>query len=90
LSIVLLESWLEGTPALVANGSPVLRAHCEASSGGFTFDSYEEYRDALDRLRDDEGMRTDMGAAGRTYVVECYSWPAVRARFQRALEQFVG
>ena len=49
LSIVLMEAWLEGTPALVAPGSDVLREHAERSGGGLVFDSYESYRDAVDR-----------------------------------------
>lgn len=87
LSIVLLEAWLEGTPALVAGGSDVLREHCERSGGGLTFDSYEEFSDALDRLREDEGERARLGAAGRAYVLENYSWPAVRDRFGSAVEK---
>ena len=86
LSIVLLETWLDGTPALVARRSDVLRNHCEVSGGGLTFDSYEDYRDALDELRADPEERTRMGAAGRAYVTEVYSWPAVRRRFESAAE----
>jgi glycosyltransferase involved in cell wall biosynthesis len=89
LSIVLLEAWLEETPALVAGGSDVLREHCKRSGGGFPFNSYEEFRDALDRLRDDEDVRIRMGAAGRAYVLEEYSWPAVRGRFESAVAKFV-
>ena len=50
LSIVLMEAWLEGTPALVSSGSEVLREHVERSGGGLAFDSYEDFRDAVDRL----------------------------------------
>jgi glycosyltransferase involved in cell wall biosynthesis len=88
LSIVLLETWLERTPALVAGDSPVLKEHCQASGGGFTFDTYEEYRDGLDRLREDPALRSRMGETGRTYVAEKYNWPAVRERFASAVELF--
>ena len=86
LSIVLLETWLEGTPALVAGASAVLREHCDESGGGCAFDTYEEYRDALDRLRDDPALRSELGEAGRAYVTERYNWPAVRERFAAAVE----
>ena len=86
LSLVLMEAWLEGTPSLVAGGSPVLREHRDRSGGGFVFDSYESYRDALDRLRDEPELGAEMGEAGRRYVLEEYGWPVVRRRFRRALE----
>lgn len=86
LSIVLMEAWLEGTPALVASGSAVLREHCERSGGGFAFDSYAEYRDALDRLRGEPEVRQQMGEAGHRYVLDEYGWPAVRQRFRTAVE----
>jgi glycosyltransferase involved in cell wall biosynthesis len=82
LSLVLLEGWLEGTPAVVAVGSDVMREHCDRSGGGFLFGSYERYREALDRLVADAELRRTMGAAGRAYVLEHYSWPAVTKRLE--------
>ena len=86
LSIVLMEAWLEGTPALVDEGSAVLREHAERSGGALLFDSYESYRDGLDRLRAEPATREQLGAAGREYVLGAYGWPAVRARFREAVE----
>lgn len=86
LSIVLMETWLEGTPALVAAGSEVMREHVERSGGGLAFDSYESYRDGVDRLLDDPGRARSMGEAGREYVLQEYSWPAVRQRFRDTVE----
>jgi glycosyltransferase involved in cell wall biosynthesis len=85
-SIVLMEAWLEGTPALVATGSDVMREHVERSRGGLTFGSYEEYRDGVDALLADEDRRRQLGEAGKTYVLEQYSWPAVRQRFRDTVE----
>jgi glycosyltransferase involved in cell wall biosynthesis len=86
-SIVLMEAWLEGTPALVATGSDVMRDHVERSGGGLTFDSYESYRDGVDRLLDDPNRARGMGGAGRDYVLQEYSWPAVGQRFRDTIEQ---
>ena len=86
LSIVLMEAWLEGTPALVDEGSAVLREHAERSGGALLFDSYESYRDGLDRLRAEPATREQLGAAGREYVLGAYGWPVVRARFREAVE----
>ena len=87
LSIVLMESWLEGTPALVATRSDVMREHVERSRGGFTFDTYEEYRDGVDALLAQEHRRKEMGDAGRQYVLEEYGWPVVRERFRATVEE---
>jgi glycosyltransferase involved in cell wall biosynthesis len=87
LSIVLMEAWLEGTPALVAAGSDVLRDHCEASGGGILFDSYESFRDGLDRLLSDEDLRDSAGQAGRHYVLKRYNWDAVTERLAAAVER---
>jgi glycosyltransferase involved in cell wall biosynthesis len=89
LSLVLMEAWLEGTPCLAAAESEVMKEHCERSGGGFPFDSYESFRDALDRLREDSELRRRMGAAGRDYVLATYGWPQVRERFQQTVESLV-
>jgi glycosyltransferase involved in cell wall biosynthesis len=82
LSIVLLESWLEGIPALVSAGSDVMREHCENSGGGFAFRDYDQFAESLNRLASDEGLRREMGEAGRRYVHETASWDVVRQRFR--------
>jgi glycosyltransferase involved in cell wall biosynthesis len=89
LSLVLMEAWLEGTPALLDKGSAVLREHAERSGGALVFDSYESYRDALDRIRKDMGLRDRLGASGRDYVLGTYGWPTVRRRLQEAVEALV-
>jgi glycosyltransferase involved in cell wall biosynthesis len=85
-SIVLMEAWREGTPALVAAGSDVMREHAESSGGGIVFDSYESYRDGVDRLLDEPDLARQLGDAGREYVLGSYSWPAVRERLRTTVE----
>jgi glycosyltransferase involved in cell wall biosynthesis len=87
LSIVVMEAWLEGTPVIVAAGSEVMSDHCRASGGGLTFDSYEDYRDAVDGLAADPGEARRMAAAGREYVLDQYGWTAVRSRFRAIAER---
>jgi glycosyltransferase involved in cell wall biosynthesis len=87
LSIVLMEAWLEGTPAIVAAGSEVMRDHVARSGGGMTFASYDEFRAAATRLLDDPGERERMGALGRAYALEEYGWPAVWSRLAAVAER---
>jgi glycosyltransferase involved in cell wall biosynthesis len=86
LSLVLMEAWLEGTPAVVASGSEVMRDHCERSGGGWAVDGYEGYREAIEALLDDPGLGRRRGDAGREYVLDVYGWPAVRERFRAVAE----
>ncbi len=85
-SIVLLEAWLAQTPALVRESCAVLLDHCRRSNGGFWFGNYPEFEEELSRLLDDAPLRDAMGKAGRDYVVQNYSWPAVESKLFAALE----
>lgn len=85
LSIVLLESWLAGRPALVNRACEVTREHAELSGGGLAFGDYGEFAEALGMLLDDGGLAARMGDAGRRYVEEKYNWDSVTGRLLEAL-----
>jgi glycosyltransferase involved in cell wall biosynthesis len=85
LSLVLLEGWLAGRPALVNQHCPVTTEHVLASGGGLPFDSYLAFEVGLERLLGNEQLRNSMGAAGRTYVNDRYSWPRLISRYRRFL-----
>lgn len=86
LGIVLLEAWLARTPALVHAQGAVLRWQCEQSGGGLWFRHYPDFEEELSMLLDQPDLRQRMGAAGRHYVEQAYSWPAVDDRFFAALK----
>ena len=86
LGIVLLESWLARTPALVHAKSEVLRWQCARSGGGLWFRSYPEFEEELLLLLDHADVRTRLGAAGAAYVRNEYAWQAVRKRMFDAMD----
>ncbi len=86
LGMVLLESWLAGTPAVVNGASPVLHEHCAASGGGLWYREGAEMVEAVALLLEDADLRARMARAGGDYVRAEYSWPVVRRRFHDALE----
>lgn len=86
LGIVLMESWLAGTPVLVRAQSPVLRAQCEASGGGLWFRHYADFELMVLRLLGDEALRRGLGASGRNFVEREYGWRTVEERFMMAME----
>ncbi len=85
--IVLLESFLAGTPALVHAGSEVLKWQCAQANAGLWFRHYPDFEEELLLLLDHEDLRKKMGHRGREYVKTAYSWSAVEGRLLRALEE---
>lgn len=85
LSIVLLESWLAGTPALVNRGCEVTAEHVASSGGGLAFSGYPEFAESLLALLGRPGLARSMGERGRRYVEERYNWDSVIERLLHAL-----
>ncbi len=86
LGIVLLESFMAGTPALVHAGGAVLRWQCERSGGGLWFRHYPDFEAELLWLLDHEDARRGMGERARRFVRTEYAWDTVARRFFEALE----
>lgn len=85
-SIVIMESWLAGTPVLVTAGSEVMRYHCLMSNGGLWFRNYPEFEEELSLLMDNPGLRVELGKAGREYVLREYSWSTIGRKLFTALD----
>jgi glycosyltransferase involved in cell wall biosynthesis len=86
--IVLLESWLSRTPALVHANCAVTRYHCRNSNGGLWFSSYPEFEEALSLLINNPALRAQLGDAGHKYVLKEYNWEKIGKKFSAALEKF--
>jgi glycosyltransferase involved in cell wall biosynthesis len=86
-SIVLMESWLQETPALVNRRCAVTRHHVTLSNGGLYFDDPGEFAAEVDYLRRHPEDTREMGRQGRAYVLDNYAWPIVLGRFEGALEE---
>jgi glycosyltransferase involved in cell wall biosynthesis len=76
-SIVMMEAWLAGTPALVNGRCAVTREHCLASNGGLFFEDYFEFAEAVALLARDAALRGRLAANGRAYVLSRYTWDRV-------------
>jgi len=88
-SYVVMESWLAGTPVIVHADCAVTRHHCAESGGGLWVREAETFAEALDRLRSDTRLRTQLAAAGGRYVRSEYSWPAVLRRLESAVRDLI-
>jgi glycosyltransferase involved in cell wall biosynthesis len=81
-SLVVLEAWVVGTPALVHGHCAVTREHCTQSNGGLYFTNYAEFEACLDLLLGRPGLRTALGQNGREYVLQHYSWDTIVDRYK--------
>jgi glycosyltransferase involved in cell wall biosynthesis len=86
-SIVLMEAWLQGTPALVHADCAVTRQAAEASGGGLAFHDFGEFAATLDLLLADAKLRADMGQRGREYVLATCDWADVAWRTVVAISE---
>jgi glycosyltransferase involved in cell wall biosynthesis len=90
LSIVLLEAFALGRPALVNARSPVLLDHAREAGGGLFYEDGDEFVEALALLLREGELREAMGASGRAYVREHYRWDAVLARYRALIAAAAG
>jgi glycosyltransferase involved in cell wall biosynthesis len=87
LSIVLLEAWNAGVPALVNGRCAVLEGQVRRANGGLSYRSAAEFDAALDYLLSRRDERASFGAQGRAYVDREYRWPVVIERVERLLRE---
>lgn len=86
-SIVVMESWLQGTPVLVNAGCPVTVDFCKRSGGGLWFDGFAEFAACLDYLLNRPELRRRMGEAGRAFVLRECRWDEVARRTIAAIQR---
>jgi glycosyltransferase involved in cell wall biosynthesis len=89
LSLILLEAWREGVPALVNARCRVLEGQCRRSNGGLYYRGYGEFAGALLFLLDHPDLARTLGRQGQEYVrAEC-AWETVLGRFLSLLEELL-
>jgi len=87
LSIVLLEAWNYGVPALVNGRCKVLAGQVTRANGGLYYMFPAEFDEAADYLLTRDAERDALGRQGLAYVEREYRWPTVLARVETLLEE---
>jgi glycosyltransferase involved in cell wall biosynthesis len=85
LSIVLLEAWNRGTPALVNGGCDVLRGQALRSDGALYYRTYDEFVHAVEYLLRNPETSRQLGDNGLAYVEREYRWPTVMGKLETFL-----
>jgi len=88
-SIVLMESWLAGTPVMVHGDCNVTRCHVTQSGGGLYFSNYDEFEEVLRLITANSDLNQRMGESGQRYVLKHYDWDAVLGRFDEAVKSWM-
>ena len=85
LSIVLLEAWNHGRPAIVNGDCRVLEGQVRRANGGLIYRSAGGFQAALDFLLTHPAEAARFGRQGHAYVEREYRWPTVLARVEGLL-----
>ncbi len=85
LSMVLLEAWNHGVPALVNGRCRVLKGQAVRANGALYYQNYDEFARGLELLLGNPDMARDLGAQGLKYVEREYRWPTVMEKIEKVL-----
>ena len=86
-SIVIMESWLTGTPVLVHGNCAVTKEHCQRANGGLYFQNYAEFEATLTYLLDHQETAVTMGQNGRRYVLDNFHWDIIIDKYQKLFQE---
>ncbi|MCP4217557.1 MAG: glycosyltransferase, partial [bacterium] len=87
LSMVALEAWAVGKP-VVANGrTEVLQGQCKRSNAGLWYANYDEFKEILLLLAENEELKTIMGKNGKRYFDTNYSWKVIENKYLNIIDR---
>ncbi len=87
LSLVLLEAWNHGLPAVVNAHCSVLKGQALRANGALYYRNYDEFARVCHRAaRAARSWRATLGQQGLAYVDREYRWPTVIAQNRRAAD----
>lgn len=84
-SIVIMESWLAGTPVLVHGRCLVTTDHCRQANGGLYFTNYEEFAGCLDFYFENGEIAKKIAEQGRRYVLANFQWPMIVEKYKQLI-----
>ena len=85
LSMVLLEAWNQGLPALVNGRCAVLHGQVVRANGGLSYRYASEFAASLTYLLSHPDVTRQLGRQGLAYVEQEYRWPNVMQKVEKFL-----
>ncbi len=86
-SIVIMESWLTGTPVLVHGKCPVTADFVKRSQGGLYFKDYYEFEGCLRWMKSNPDKTAILGRNGNGFVRENFNWNTVTEKYLSFFER---
>lgn len=86
-SLILMESWLCGRPALVYGGCDVTKKFVAESNGGLYFNNYAEFETCINYMRKHTEISSEMGENGRKFVIENFAWDVIVKKYTEFFTQ---
>ncbi|MCP5053841.1 MAG: glycosyltransferase family 4 protein [bacterium] len=87
LSMVALEAWAVGKP-VVANGrTEVLQGQCKRSNAGLWYTNYQEFKEVLLLLSENQPLKEIMGRNGEVFFKTNYDWPVIENKYLQLMER---
>lgn len=90
LSLVLLEAWNHGLPAVVNGYCAVLKGQALRANGALYYRNYDEFARCLAVLLERPDVARELGQQGLAYIEREYRWPTVIAKVDSLLARVVG
>ena len=87
LSIVVLESFMMEKPVLVHRDCEVMKDHIDNSNGGYYYNDYNSFKNAVDHLVNDKLLNIKKGRAGKLYVEKNYSWKNIVTKYRHVIDE---
>lgn len=85
-SMILTEAWAASKPTLVQSRSEVLAGQARRSKAALCFSGFAEFLASVNLVSRNPDLCAYLGRAGRAYVMDHYSWPAVLSNYERLLD----
>ncbi len=87
LSMVALEAWAIGKP-VVANGrTEVLQGQCRRSNAGLWYTNYDEFKEIILLLFENETLKKIMGKNGMEFFERNYAWEVIENKYLRIVAE---
>jgi glycosyltransferase involved in cell wall biosynthesis len=86
LSLVLLESFACNVPVIANGACQVLKDHIELSGGGWAYEDFQGFTNAVLSLLSDADVVKRKKQLGYQYVTENYTWNKVMQKFDDAID----
>lgn len=76
-SLVVMESWIAGTPVLVNGKCAVTRDFVSRTNGGLYYENYPEFEKCVEYILSHEDVAKQMGKNGRRFVLGNFAWDKI-------------